>query len=608
MLLALVRGRLRIPAMWVLIALVLGAGVISWATRGDSGRTTHAASDATGVIVPEDPSSTLPVIAGAPATVAAGAVTTSTAHAGPVRVAAGPGAVTVSWDAVQARPPVQSYVVRATEDGSGSHGTMVVCGTCTSATFRGLTNGKRYAFTVAGQTASGSTPALQSPTAVPSSPLCPAAQPCVAVDGGQAEGTAAGRMQGFLHGIDGYTNRARIAALQPTTWRGSPGKNWHGLVSPYGVETTEVLSDDWLVATFDKDKGGAAAPWEDWDAYRSFVTDLVQRAESEGWAPTYWEILNEPEGGLPYRTGPTASIDNTLQTYLNGYRAIKAADPHAKVIGPSTMFTVEHLTNHPELLDLTTFLDFANAHNMHLDAISWHETGPDHLQPFDRLPDSIANHVDRIRNELFRWPNIGKPQIFVNEYGNSGSLGLPGSNVGYLAALENAGVDSANISCSPLGSSDPAGCGNPTLGGLLDKDESTPRASYWVHRAYADMRGTRLDASSSVPFLSAFAVARGGGSWEVLLGRHQSCTSPANPQCTEPASAVPAPIPVTVAIRVGGPDRTLTVAVQRIPDATGAMPDAPPTSSQHVVVKDGVVQLGTPAFADGEAYILRLGA
>ena len=70
---------------------------------------------------------------------------------------------------------------------------------------------------------------------------------------------------------------------------------------------------------------------------------------------------------------------------------------------------------------------------------------------------------------------------------------------------------------------------------------------------------------------------------------------------------MPAPIPVTVAIRVGGPDRTLTVAVQRIPDATGAMPDAPPTSSQQVVVKNGVVQLGTPAFADGEAYVLRLG-
>jgi hypothetical protein len=607
MLLELVRGRLRIPILWLMIGSLFGAGVIGWATHQDAGASTHAASGATGVLVPEDPSSsTLPVIAGAPGTVAAGGATTSTAHAGPVRVAAGVGSVTVSWDAVQSRPAVRSYVVSATEDGSGNHGTLIVCGSCTSATFHGLTNGKRYTFTVAGQTSSGSTPTLQSPAAVPNSPLCPSGQACVAVDAAQSEGTAAARMQGFLQGIDGYTNRTRIAALQPTNWRGSPGKHWHWLVAPYRVETTEVLSDDWRVGTYDKDMGGAPAPWDNWDAYRSFVTDLVQRAENEGWAPTYWEILNEPEAGLNYRGSPPSN-DDILQTYLNGYQAIKAADPNAKVIGPSTMATMEHLADHPGLLDLTTFLDFANAHNMHLDAISWHETGPDHLSAFDRLPDSIANHVDRIRNELFRWPNIGKPQIFVNEYGTGRALGLPGWRVAYLAAMENAGVDAGDASCWALDNNDPAGCANPTLGGLLDKDESTPRSSYWVHQAYTDMRGTRVDTSSSVPFLTGFAVTQGGGSWEVLLGRHQSCTSPTNSLCNEPASAVPAPIPVNVAIRVGGADRALTVALQRIPDDPGAMPDAPPTSSQQVVVKNGVVRFTVPAFADGEAYALRLG-
>ncbi|MBV8295810.1 MAG: fibronectin type III domain-containing protein, partial [Acidimicrobiia bacterium] len=590
--------------------LVLGAGVITWATRRDPGRGTHAATGVTGALAPAGSSTTLPVIAGAPgsssSTAAGGTPTTEPSR--PVRVTAGPGTVTVSWDAVQSRPAVQSYVVRATEQGTGDHGTLVVCGTCTSATFRGLTNGNRYTFVVSGQTASGTTAPLQSPAAVPSSPLCPPGQPCVAVDAGTPTGTASGRMQGFLHGIDGYTNRADIAALEPTTWRGSPGQHWHDLVSGYGVQTTEVLSDDWDDATYDKDKGGAAAPWDDWNAYRSYVTNFVQRAESQGWAPTYWEILNEPDAGLPYYPGANASIDNTLQTYLNGYQAIKAADPQAKVIGPSTLFTVERLPNHPELLDLTTFLDFANAHGMRLDAISWHETGPGHLPAFDQLPDSIANHVDRIRDELFRWPNIGKPQIFVNEYGTGQAIGVPGWRVAYLAALENAGTDGGNASCWALDNNDPAGCANPTLGGLLDKDESTPRASYWVHRAYADMRGTRLDSSTSLPFFSAFAVAQGGsGPWEVMLGRHQSCTSPANSLCSQPASAVPAPVPVVVAIRVGGPDRTLTLSLQRIPDATGPMPDAPPTSSQPVVVKNGVVRFTTPPFADGEAYVLRLG-
>ncbi|HEV3354028.1 MAG TPA: hypothetical protein VG076_13960 [Acidimicrobiales bacterium] len=614
MLVDLARGRLRIPLLWVLIVAVLGSGVLSWAVRRDAGASSAHAASSGGVLVPVEPndSSTLPATAGAPGTVgttaAAGTTSSSAGQGGPIRVAAAPGAVTVSWDAFQTRPAVQSYVVRATEEGSGAHGTLIVCGTCTSATFRDLTNGKRYTFVVFGQTASGVTTSLQSPPAVPGSDLCPPGPACVAVDATAPRGSATGAAQGFLHGIDGYTDRARIALLHPTNWRGSPGKQWHTLVDPYGVDTTEVISDDWQVGTFDKDKGGAPAPWDDWNAYRTFVKDLVTRAANEGWSPTYWEILNEPEAGFNYRSGTTATFDQILQTYLNGYQAIKEADPRAKIVGPSTMFTVEHLSNHPQLIDMTTLLDFANAHNMHLDAISWHETGPDHLAPFDRLPDSLVNHVDRIRNELFRWPNIGKPKIFINEYGTGNALGLPGWRVGYLAGLENAGVDAGDASCWALDNNDPAGCANPTLGGLLDKDEKTPRASYWVQLAYADMRGTRVDTSSSLPSLSDFAVIQGqGGPWQILLGRHQSCTSPTNSLCDEPASAVPAPVAVSVAIRIGGPDRALTLAVQRIPDTPGTMPDAPPTSSQQVVVRSGVVRFATPPFADGEAYVLRLG-
>src|SRR5947209_12614914 len=99
MLLQLVRGRLRIPILWVLIASVLGAGVITWVVRRDNGAgNTRTASGPNGLLVPVGPSdsSTLPVIAGAPGTVVAAGPTSSTAHAGPVRVAAGPGTVTVS--------------------------------------------------------------------------------------------------------------------------------------------------------------------------------------------------------------------------------------------------------------------------------------------------------------------------------------------------------------------------------------------------------------------------------------------------------------------------------------------------------------------------------
>ena len=612
MLVQLVRGRLRVPLMWTLIVFVLGADVAAWAARRDTTTSKSAASatnsGADGIVSPDTfDSTTVPGIADTtPGHVAVGGTTSSTAASGPVRVAAGAGAVTVSWDPMHTSPAVQSYVLHATEDGTGDHGTLVVCGTCYNATFRGLTNGTRYTFTVAGQTRSGSTSALASPPAVPGSPLCAGSPACVAVDATTTHGTATDGLNGFLHEIDGMTNRGRVFNLHPTNWRGSPGQYWHTLVAPYGVDTTEVLSDDWRVAAYDKSKGGATAPWDDWDAYDSFVKNIVIKAEQEGWAPTYWDLVNEPEAGLAYGGGSAPSPSDILQMYLHGYQAIKAADPDAKVVGPSTMATLDPIPGKPTILDLTTFLDFANANKMKLDAISWHETVPDHLGPFDKLPESIANHADRLRNELFRWPNIGKPELFINEFGNPRTLGLPGWRVAYLAAGENAGIASGNSSCWGADNDDASGCGNATLGGLLDKDKSTPRTSYWVQYAYSTMRGARLDVSSSVPFLSGFAVGH-GSTWQILLGRHQSCTKAVNALCNESVSATPAPVPVVVALKVGGPDRAITVSVERIPDAVGAMPDQPPTSSQQIVVRGGVARFVTPPFADGEAYVLQLG-
>src|SRR5207237_367312 len=93
----------------------------TWIVRGDdSHRTTSTASQGPGgEVVPMAPSEASTVAPGPPGTVAVGGTTSSTARSGPVRVAAGAGAVTVSWDAFVTRPAVQSYVVRATEEGAG---------------------------------------------------------------------------------------------------------------------------------------------------------------------------------------------------------------------------------------------------------------------------------------------------------------------------------------------------------------------------------------------------------------------------------------------------------------------------------------------------------
>ena len=379
------RGRRgRIASLGFVIACLLVADVATWASRSGSAASTRVSGRTSpGGVVEPTPSeeSTVPLLAGAPPSTGSSAPASgSTTPAGPVRVAAGAGSATVTWDPFKTSSPIRYYSVAANEAALGYSGTMVVCGTCTTATFKGLKNGGHYTFTVVPTTSAGAGKGLQSPVAVPASDLCPSGQACVAVDAAVPTGTANSSAQGFLHSIDQSTDSSRVAALRPRFWRGHGGTYFNGIVAPYGVEMTQILSDYWVYFNWDKDKGGANPPWADWAAYSDFVTKMVKLAKDQGWTPTYWEIQNEPDAGYPYVPGTDASIENTLAVYQHGYEALKAADPNAKVLGPGLSgFTITRVPAHPEILDLTTFLDFANAHNLRFDALSLHETGAEHL-------------------------------------------------------------------------------------------------------------------------------------------------------------------------------------------------------------------------------------
>ena len=103
---------------------------------------------------------------------------------------------------------------------------------------------------------------------------------------------------GFLHGIDADTSPARIAALRPHSRRSSGGVAEHALIAPYTTNISGIVSDYWGAATFSRARGGAQPPWQNWTAYRAFVTSLVKRSKQGGWEPAYWEIQNEPDSWL----------------------------------------------------------------------------------------------------------------------------------------------------------------------------------------------------------------------------------------------------------------------------------------------------------------------
>ena len=441
-----------------------------------------------------------------------------------------------------------------------------------------------------------------------STPLCLAGQACVAVDGDVALGSATRKATGFLHGFGSATSPARIAALRPTSWRGSGGQSQQTQTSLYASTTTEILSDYWTRATYDPKRGGGRLPWDDWNGYSNFVTNFVRTAKQQGWAPTYWEVQNEPDSWLGYAPPVHATIAQILQTFQVGYAAVKRADPAAKVIGPSLSgFLERHNPARPELLDMTTFLDFSAREGLHWDAIAWHETEPDYIPPGERRPEAIPGHVARMRDMLRARPQLGHPTIFINEYMYPANIDVPGWRVAYMAALEQANVDMASMSC-PLASNGDLGCFEPSLDRLLANDGETPRPGYWVVQFYANMLGQRLATWSSDAHLAAFAtrLSSGSGPVQVLLGRDVTCTTAVNPLCHDPLSATPPPMNLTVAVRLGGGNRSAVVAIEHFPDAdrTMLLPEAPRFVTVPVV--DGIARVPVNNFTDGEAYALTI--
>jgi hypothetical protein len=236
------------------------------------------------------------------------------------------------------------------------------------------------------------------------------------------------------------------------------------------------------------------------------------------------------------------------------------------------------------------------------DAISWHEnTAIRGRTDTTAAPEAIVEHVARARALLQARPSLGKPLIFINEYGASSTHLLPGWMAGNIAALEQANVDQANRSC--WGGVE---CFEPALDGLLTPDGTQTRAVYWVAAAYGTMTGRRVPVSTTQDGVTGFATFDPATSTvRVLLGRHESCTAQTNPYCDQPATATPAPVAVVATIKIATRNG-LRVAVARIPNVSGPVGLPQQVSTTSVLPARGVVTVPLPAFADGDAYVITL--
>lgn len=432
---------------------------------------------------------------------------------------------------------------------------------------------------------------------------CPEGITCIDVNATRPEGPARHVAEGFIHGVDPTTDSAMVAALHPRSWVYSGDQKVYAQARDGGAAVTFVLSDAWAQATYQPALGGPVTPWDHLAQFTQFIQKVVAAAQAPGHHVDYWEVQNEPDG-LYGKVRPT--VAQALAEFGAAVRAIRSVDPNARISGPN----ISAYNDQPggKTLDLSTFLDYVVANHIRLDALAWHEVGarvsPAYNPPD---PDSVLLDVQRARRLIQARPGLlVTPKIFINEYQSADDHLIPGWTVGWMAALEQAGVDAADRACwhgTDLTGNRVSEC-REGLDGLFVPGTSLPQAVYSVHRAYASMTGYKVPTSTTDRTLTALAtIDYSSRTVQVLVGRHASCTPEVRTDCHRPGQT-PLPAPVQVELDLPWTSSLVTANVARIPNVPGPMLGPAPALAQTLSLVPGPVVVSLPLFADGDAYII----
>jgi hypothetical protein len=524
----------------------------------------------------------------------------------------------VSWVPSPAGTPATGAVVQLSLLAGGTPevlGQITCSASCTSTIFRGLSFGSTYEALVTPTDAAGSgVPVTSLPASL--STTCTAGA-CVAFNANDPISAATHAASGILDSLyPTADDPADLAALHTTMWRGGPGNlgngkfdwsSWNVAVAA-GAQTTMVLSDMYKSAY----SGDPPTPWSNWTAYNTEITTLVTQLSASGEQINYWEPYNEPGGNDGYYSAAGYASETPallLQQFLDTYQDIKSVLPNAAIIGPS----LEHWSDYPgqygsddHAFEMETFLQFAASNNLQLAAISWHEID-DSLGPNPEenslFPAIIEDHVAEARRLIAALPALGNPLIFINEFGMPDVSTIPGWDVAYLAALTDAGVNSADRACW----SDT--CGNPALDGLLGDDGVSTPAIYYERLLYASMSGNMISAgtnSDTVTALGSYDSSK--GTLTGLIGRGVGCAG--DSLCTGSSglsSTDASPTSVDVSVTVPWSTGAVHIALTDYQGQSYSAQSAPlPTvSTQNITAtgaQTGTVTFSIPSFADGDAY------
>lgn len=138
-------------------------------------------------------------------------------------------------------------------------------------------------------------------------------------------------------------------------------------------------------------------PPKDFEAYGKFVKALVNRYKDR---IKTWEVWNEPDIWIYWQ----GTRDQFAKFLKIGAKAVKEADPEAKVVFPGIAYDPEFVLNMFRDYNLSQYFDIVNMHN-------YYETW--HRHPIE----SIAQYINEVHDVVWRYGN--NQALWVAEVGYS---------------------------------------------------------------------------------------------------------------------------------------------------------------------------------------------
>ena len=190
--------------------------------------------------------------------------------------------------------------------------------------------------------------------------------------------------------------------------------------------------------------------------------------------------------------------------------------------------------------------------------------------------------------------------MFVNEYGPTYAVNVPGWMVGDFVSLETAGADQGMLTCA-----NSAGCYN-LLDGLIGAD-GTPQMPYWVMQAYSQMAGSRVPVPNSPSNVYTLATRDDTSqTMEALIGRADDCFG--GTECPQFHTVSAGPVNVALSLSIPWAAQAVNVVIHPLPDQARRWPlrsasttyrPRPPRAGwiSNVRVHGGAVQVTIPSGA-----------